>query len=127
MMHLHISKPCDLCKTAQERGFGFQDPISRNSEVKKFCSKKCQDVYYEQFHKQKHGENMIDPTEFEKKCMEETLPFIFEHAEEKELMKKTIFDLSFEEMMALIEIIITNYQNALHKQYKEKLDQEVPF
>ena len=64
---------------------------------------------------------MIDPTDFELKCMEKSLRFFGEYAAEIGLHRS--FDsLSKAEAMTMVEVIVTAYQDEMSKG-----SEEIPF
>ncbi|MHA1540054.1 MAG: DUF6511 domain-containing protein [Alphaproteobacteria bacterium] len=72
---------------------------------------------------------MIDPSEFEKICMAQTLAPLAAFLDEQKLMEKRVYEISHSDMLHIIEVIITNYQNAMidGNAQKEDHNAEVPF
>ena len=57
---------------------------------------------------------MVDPTAFEQDCMAKVLPPLGDYVAELGIYK-TFDELSREEVLTLIEVVITAYMDALNK------------
>jgi len=64
---------------------------------------------------------MIDPTDFEKDCMEKSLRFFGEYAAELGL-HRSFGSLTKEEAITMVEVIVTAYQDEMSKG-----SEEIPF
>ena len=101
---------CAICQK-EARGFGFIPPPLRASETKNqkhrkyFCSKNCQEIYYKLFKKN----NMIDLTKMEKDAIESALKPLGEYVTEIGA-HRPLSAYSREEVLCLIEIAVTAYQ-----------------
>jgi len=64
---------------------------------------------------------MIDPTDFELKCMEGCLKYFGEYVEELGFAR-TFGSLSKEEALTIIEVVVTAYEDAMREG-----SEEIPF
>ena len=106
---------CAVCHR-QARGYGWFNPLlgvsdpRRHQTRKRFCSAACQTLWAE--HKKGEGFSMIDPTKDEKRAMESALQPLGEYVSEIG-MHRPLQDYSREEVLTLIEVIVTAYQDDL--------------
>lgn len=114
---------CAICRR-EAKGFGWQDMrFSRNDKrrlktAKWFCSKHCQDI--RSIIIKEHGK-MIDPTENEKQAMEQAIKPLGELVAGIG-MQKPLADYSRDEIIQLIDVVVTNFQENLRN-----LNDECPF
>ena len=116
---------CAICHR-QSRGFIWSnphypvgDPRREESRVR-FCSKHCQNLFVQRL--SPGGFNMIDPTELERAAMAAALIPLGEIVAEIG-MDKPLADYTREEVLTLIEVVVTAYQDHL----READTPEAPF
>ena len=108
-------KVCQICKR-EAGGFGFiptplraGDP--RNQKYRKyFCYRNCQEIFSNNF-KEK---TMIDLTKAEKDSIEYALKPLGEYVAEIG-MSRPLADYSREEVLCLIEVAVTAYQESMQQ------------
>ena len=112
-------KWCAICYREQ-RGFGFMPALIKqpNKPAQRFCSMRCLDLYARLF---KEGNGMIDMTDFERASIQSCLKPLGECVAEIG-MDKPLSAYSKEQVLTLIEVIVTAYQDAMRKG-----SPEVPF
>lgn len=69
---------------------------------------------------------MIDPTDFEKDCMEKSLRFFGEYVAEIGL-HRSFASLTKEEALTMVEVIVTAYQDEISKGIPQEDFEEIPF
>jgi hypothetical protein len=110
---------CAIC-LRKTRGFGFSPHligyVARSNQ--KFCSLRCLNFYEALFRK---GNGMVDPTDFERVAIQSCLMPLGECVAEIG-MDKPLSAYSKEQVLTLIEVIVTAYQDAMRKG-----SPEVPF
>lgn len=115
---------CPICKR-KAGGFAFIATPLRASDSKNyklckfFCSRGCQEIYSNHFKENK----MIDLTKAEKNSIESALKPLGEYVAEIG-MDRPISDYSREEILCLIEVAVTAYQESMKS--LETFDNEVP-
>ena len=108
-------KVCQICKR-EAGGFGFIPPPlragdPRNKRYRKyFCSRNCQEIFSNHF-KEK---TMIDLTRKEKDSIEYALKPLGEYVAEIG-MGRPLADYSREEVLCLIEVAVTAYQEFMQQ------------
>jgi len=106
---------CAVCHK-KARGFGWFNPLlgvsdpRRHQTRKRFCSAAGQTLWAK--HKKGEGFSMIDPTKDEKRAMESALQPLGEYVAEIG-MHRPLQDYTREEVLTLIEVIVTAYQDYL--------------
>ena len=111
---------CAICRR-EARGFGWIDPSYKRSNPKRwdtyrqFCSMRCLALYARRM---KTGEGMIDPTPHEKAAMQAVLMPLGEIVGEIG-MQKPLADYSKEQVLTLIEVVVTAYQDHLLSAYQD--------
>lgn len=103
---------CALCRR-EGRGWGWFDPHAAPRKHHRFCSKNCRDRF------RNRGLHMVDPTDREKKGMEAALGPLGEYVASID-MTRPMADYSRDEILTLIEVVITAYQDHM-------LNDEMPF
>lgn len=112
---------CALCRR-EARGFGWIDPTFKRTNPKRwqtyrqFCSMHCLDMY-SQIMKQ-NGGIMIDPTPHEQAAMRAALMPLGEVVGAIG-MHKPLADYTQEQVLLLIEVVVTAYQDHLRHAYKD--------
>ena len=106
---------CNICYR-QAQGFGFipqqlraGDPRNRKQR-KHFCSRNCQEIFYQYF----KSNNMIDLTRKEKDSIESALKPLGEYVAEIG-MDRPLSSYSREEVLCLIEVAVTAYQDSMRQ------------
>ena len=118
---------CTVCER-QARGFGWFDRHThrgsneRDKSHRKFCSMDCQ--HWWAAWKNTGTNRMIDPTKNEIKAMEATLKSLGEYIAGIDI-NRSLASYSKQEALALIDVVITAYQDNLKDQFKASV--EVPF
>lgn len=108
-------KVCEICYRAGQ-GFGFIPPPLRagdprnKKQRKHFCSRNCQEIFYQYF----KSNNMIDLTKAEKDSIESVLKPLGEYVAEIG-MNRPVADYSREEILCLIEVAVTAYQDSMRQ------------
>ena len=108
-------KVCQICKR-EAGGFGFIPPPLRagdprnRKQRKHFCSRNCQEIFYQYF----KSNNMIDLTKAEKDSIESALKPVGEYVAEIG-MNRPVADYSREEVLCLIEVAVTAYQDSMRQ------------
>ena len=106
---------CEICYR-ESQGFGFIPPPFRASnpmyqrQRKHFCSRNCQEIFYQYF----KSNNMIDLTKAEKDSIESALKPVGEYVAEIG-MNRPVADYSREEVLCLIEVAVTAYQDSMRQ------------
>ena len=119
---------CKIC-CRQSRGFGWFNPLypigdpRRDASRVWFCSKHCQDLFVQRL--SPGGFVMVDPTELEQAAMAAALVPLGEIVTEIG-MDKPMADYSKEQVLTLIEVVVTAYQDHMRETDKPD-DLEVPF
>jgi hypothetical protein len=110
---------CAIC-LRKERGFGFSPHLIGydTRPNRKFCSLRCLNFYAALFRK---GNGMVDMTDFERAAIQSCLAPLGECVAEIG-MDKPLSAYSKEQVLTLIEVIVTAYQDAMRKG-----SAEVPF
>ena len=110
---------CAIC-LRKERGFGFSPRMTgyRDLPNAKFCSMNCLNLYADLFRK---GNGMVDLTDFERAAIQSCLKPLGECVAEIG-MDKPLSSYSKEQVLTLIEVIVTAYQDVMRKG-----SPEVPF
>lgn len=110
---------CAIC-FRKERGFGFSPHLIGYAAWpnQKFCSMRCLTFYAALF---KKGGGMVDLTDFERAAIQSCLQPLGECVAEIG-MDKPLSSYSKEQVLTLIEVIVTAYQDAMRKG-----SAEVPF
>lgn len=112
---------CAICNR-KARGFGWFNPLlkvtdpRRDKSRRKFCSRQCQDRWAA-FIKQE-GYMMIDPTKQEKEAMEATIQPLAETVTEIG-MHLPVQDYTRSQILTVIEVIITAYQDYLFAHFPD--------
>ena len=119
---------CKVC-FRQSRGFGWFNPLYPLGDPRRaqsrvwFCSKHCQDLFVGRL--SPGGFAMVDPTELEKAAMVAALVPLGEIVAEIG-MDKPLKDYSREQVLTLIEVVVTAYQDHMREADRSD-DPEVPF
>ena len=106
---------CEVCYR-EAHGFGFIPPPLRagdprnRKQRKHFCSRNCQEIFYQYF----KSNNMIDLTKAEKDSIESALKPLGEYVAEIG-MNRPVADYSREEVLCLIEVAVTAYQDSMRQ------------
>ena len=112
---------CAVCQR-KSRGFGWFNPLLKLFDKRKeksrrrFCSRRCQDKYAA--YQKQEGYIMIDPTAQEKQAMEATIQPLAELVTEIG-MHLPLQNYSREQILTLIEVVITAYQDYLFKNFPD--------
>ena len=115
---------CVVC-FRESRGFGWFNtlfPIGdprRSASYVRFCSKHCQDLFVKRRRLKERG--MVDPTDLEKAAMTAALGPLGEYVAEIG-MDRPLAAYGKEEVMILIEVVVTAYQDHMFN-----ADGEIPF
>ena len=118
---MRVCKIC--CREAQ--GFGFIPPPLRagdprnRKQRKHFCSRLCQEIFYQYF----KSNNMIDLTKAEKDSIESALKPLGEYVAEIG-MSRPVTDYSREEVLCLIEVAVTAYQDSMRQKEEDSNSME---
>lgn len=112
-------KWCGLCYR-QQRGFGFLPALINQPQrpARRFCSMRCLGLYARMF---KESGGMIDMTDFERAAIRACLAPLGACVAEIG-MDKPLAAYSKEQVLTLIEVIVTAYQDEMRKG-----SPEVPF
>ena len=120
-------KICQICKR-EAGGFGFIPPPLRagdprnRKQRKHFCSRNCQEIFYQYF----KSNNMIDLTKAEKDSIESALKPLGEYVAEIG-MDRPLSNYSREEVLCLIEVAVTAYQDSMRqKEEDSNLMEDLP-
>ena len=117
-------KVCQICKR-EAGGFGFIPPPLRagdprnQKQRKHFCSRLCQEIFYQYF----KSNNMIDLTKAEKDSIESALKPLGEYVAEIG-MNRPVSDYSREEVLCLIEVAVTAYQDSMRQKEEDSNSME---
>lgn len=112
---------CAICNR-KSRGFGWFNPLFKIFDKRKdktrrrFCSIECQSRWAA-FMK-KEGFTMIDPTKQEKEAMTATIQPLAEYVTEIG-MHRPLQDYTRDEILTLIEVVITGYQDYLFAHFPD--------
>jgi Family of unknown function (DUF6511) len=123
---------CPLCNRFPH-GFGYSDPKSRmwmragQQSMRVFCSRYHQHIYHAV--KRHYGEDsMIDPAPHEIAAMRAAIKPLTEFVESEMGFETPLMEYDRDEILALIEVIVTAYHDALllaaEKQWPEI---DIPF
>ena len=120
-------KICSNC-LREAGGFGFIPPPLRagdprnRKQRKHFCSRLCQEIFYQYF----KSNNMIDLTKAEKDSIESALKPVGEYVAEIG-MDRPLSNYSREEVLCLIEVAVTAYQDSMRqKEEDSNLMEDLP-
>ena len=112
---------CAVCNR-KARGFGWFNPLypvsdkRRDKSRRKFCSMECQAKWSKRM--KTEGFQVIDPTKEEKQAMEATIQPLAELVTEIG-MHLPLQDYTREQILTLIEVVITAYQDYLFKHFPD--------
>ncbi len=112
---------CAICKR-KSRGFGWMNPLfkifdkRKDKTRRKFCSMECMNRWAS-FMK-KEGYPMIDPSKQEKEAMEAAIQPLAEYVTEIG-MHRPLQDYSRGEILTMIEVVITGYQDYLFANFPD--------
>ena len=111
---------CAVC-TRSHRGFGFQPALIKRPDrpLVRFCSMRCLNFYARKF---KEGNGMVDMTEEERAAIGACLRPLGECVTEIGA-DKPLAAYSKEQILTLIEVVVTAYQNAMMR----SASMEAPF
>jgi len=115
---------CEIC-CREAQGFGFIPPPLRagdprnRKQRKHFCSRNCQEIFYQYF----KSNNMIDLTKAEKDSIESALKPLGEYVAEIG-MSRPVTDYSREEVLCLIEVAVTAYQDSMRQKEEDSNSME---
>jgi len=115
---------CEIC-CREAQGFGFIPPPLREGDPrnrkqrKHFCSRNCQEIFYQYF----KSNNMIDLTKAEKDSIESALKPLGEYVAEIG-MSRPVTDYSREEVLCLIEVAVTAYQDSMRQKEEDSNSME---
>jgi uncharacterized protein DUF6511 len=104
---------CAICRR-QPRGFGWFDPASsvsdprRDESRRRFCSLRCLNL----FARRAGRSAVVDPTELEQAAMAAALGPLGEYVGSIG-MDRPLTDYSREEVLTLIEVVVTAFQDHL--------------
>lgn len=118
-------KICAICKR-EAKGFGYIKPPLRagdprnRKQVKNFCSRDCQTVFTNHLNEN----NMIDLTKLERDAIESALKPVGELVAEIG-MEKSLANYSREEVLCLIEVAVTAFQEFMQGKEDETEKLEV--
>lgn len=119
---------CAVC-LKDHRGFGYIQPPFRintvmgRSSYRKFCSMRCQSLYTT-IKKIKGAEHMIDPTKHEKEAMQAALTPMGEYVASIG-MSRGLDNYTKEEVLTLIEVVVTAYHDKLFELTSKAYEQEL--
>ncbi len=110
---------CAICYREQH-GFGFSPALIKQPKkpARRFCSMRCLNLYAQLF---KENNGMVDMTDFERAAIRACLMPLGECVAEIG-MDKPLSAYSKEQVLTLIEVIVTAFQNEMRKG-----SPEVPF
>lgn len=118
---------CEICYR-EAQGFGFIPPPLRAGDLRNqkyrkfFCSRNCQEIFSNHF-KEK---TMIDLTRKEKDSIESALKPLGEYVAEIG-MDRPLSSYSREEVLCLIEVAVTAYQDSMRqKEEASNLMEDLP-
>jgi len=106
---------CAVC-TRQAKGYGWFDPRLKSSHAVHdltrwvFCSRRCQNAFSTLMNKTEG--QMIDPSEMENKAMVTCLRPLGEYVGSIG-MERPLASYSREEVLTLIEVVVTAYQDSM--------------
>ena len=115
---------CEICYR-EAQGFGFIPPPLRagdprnRKQRKHFCSRNCQEIFYQYF----KSNNMIDLTKAEKDSIESALKPVGEYVAEIG-MDRPLSNYSREEVLCLIEVAVTAYQDSMRQKEEDSNSME---
>lgn len=103
---------CAICRR-QSRGFGWFDPMfavadpRRDASRRRFCSLRCLNLFA------RHGRRaVVDPTELEQAAMASALVPLGDYVASLG-MNRPLADYSRDEVLTLIEVVVTAFQDHL--------------
>lgn len=126
-----MTKSCFICHRAAG-GFGWFDPPEtvgwfngcrktepmNRSTYRRFCSKTCQDIYYELY----HWNINVTKTELEQQAIEATLGPLGDYVAIMGL-ERPLSQYSKAEILGLLNVVFDSYHDTLQTLYKD----EIPF
>jgi len=112
---------CAICGR-EGRGFCWVSPprTGTRRQFKRFCSMRCQDIHARRA--KAGGGVVIDPTHNEKAAMEAVLPRLGEYVASIG-MDRPLADYSREEILQLVDVVLTAYFDNL----RDLTPDDVPF
>ena len=117
---------CAVC-IREARGFGYVDPSLRRGDTRRdtarrqFCSMRCQRAFSQLM--QKTEGRVIDPTEMEQAAMASCLAPLGEYVATVD-MQRPLADYRREEVLTLIEVVVTAYQAHMLEAHERLAEQE---
>jgi len=112
---------CAVCLRA-DKGFGWWASHLKwrykLPTLRKFCSKRCQDIYADIMKKEGHT-TMIDPTKYEKEAMQKAVRPLGEYVASIG-MHRSLDNYTKEEVLTLIEVAVTAYHDHLQQSISEE-------
>ncbi len=114
---------CAVC-FRQARGFGWCSPRESFSNRQVFCSRRCQDAFSRIMDKTR-GE-MIDKSEMEIAALSACLAPLGEYVGSIG-MQRPLADYRKDEVLTLIEVVVTAYQDRMTEQHEYMAERERAF
>ena len=111
---------CTICYR-KARGYGWSNPRLKPGHPENhlnqrlFCSRRCQDAFCKLM--DKTGGQMIDPTEMEVAAMQACLAPLGEYVASIG-MEQPLADYTRDEVLTLIDVIVTVYQNQMIEEHE---------
>ena len=112
---------CAVCNR-KSGGFGWFNPLLKVSDPRrdkirrKFCSMECQSRWTTLM--KREGFTVIDPTKQEKEAMQSAIQPLAEYVTEIGI-HRALQDYTREEILIMIEVVITGYQDYLFKHFPD--------
>ena len=122
---LYSSMPhCAVCRRPP-RGFGWFDAsgLARPRPSVKFCSMTCQGFWARRAHR---STAVIDLSEHERSAIRAAMKPVAELMEEIG-WETRLAGLTEEQVLALIEVAVGGFQDAMHATAEADIDSEIPF
>lgn len=120
---------CAVChRTA--KGFGWFNPRvprsdpSRYNDKWVFCSRRCQEAFSKLMNKTEG--RMIDPSDMEIAAMQSCLAPLGEYVGSIG-MQRPLADYSRQEVLTLIDVVVTAYQDRMLEEHERMADQDRKF
>ena len=120
---------CLIC-TRQARGFGYFHPDiprgqpGRESDQWVFCSMRCLNVFCMLM--KREGGGMIDPSDMERAAMMSCLLPLWNFIE-KTGIGRPLEQYSKQEVLALVEVVVTAYQQYMVDEHERRVARNVTF
>lgn len=113
---------CAICQRLPH-GFGWFDPtlrrgsMERRASYQRFCSKRCQDLYFNKLHQ---GGETMKWNDMEQQAIEFTLGPLGDYVV-RVGMDKGLGHYSRDEILGLVTSVLNSYHQNLHELYQDEV------